>query len=216
MLLYLFTLCCIPLSFHSGTMRAVRRHVFQMDSAAGQGVVWEWQNDEGGWFPYEMNICVYLEQAFSFSCLQVDLGPFGYNYSIDFVSQTQNNKTTGYKRRIRRSVDSPYPVAVASGPSHTGPTCSCQQCLLNSRAGPMTTRYRHSIMNLPSSSAGMPGACRTAGFGSSFMGFVPYNKPTMSGARSMPRLNVHSTGTTPQSAAVGGPSSGQAPSKVVG
>ncbi|XP_048374928.1 probable E3 ubiquitin-protein ligase DTX2 [Sphaerodactylus townsendi] len=66
----------------TGTMRAVRRHVFQMDSAAGQGVVWEWENDEGGWFPYEMEVCIYLEQAFTFNCPQVDLGPFGYNFTI--------------------------------------------------------------------------------------------------------------------------------------
>nr|XP_056721154.1 probable E3 ubiquitin-protein ligase DTX2 [Euleptes europaea] len=189
----------------TGTMRAVHRHVFQLDSAAGQGVVWEWQNDEGGWFPYEMNVCVYLEQAFSFSYPQVDLGPFGYNYTIDFMTQTQNNKTTGYQRRIRRRVDSPYPVAATAGPAHAGATCSCQQCLLNSGSGPITTRYRHSMVNLPGSSAGVQGAGRTAGFGSSLPGFLPYNKPTMSGARSMPRLNAHSAGAALQPAAVSGP-----------
>ncbi|XP_077167698.1 putative E3 ubiquitin-protein ligase DTX2 isoform X2 [Paroedura picta] len=192
----------------TGTMRAVRRHVFQMDSAAGQGVVWEWQNDEGGWFPYEMNVCIHLEQAFTFSCPQVDLGPFGYNYVVDFVTQTQNNKTTGYQRRIRRRVDSPYPVAATAGPAPTGPTCSCQQCLLNSGSGPITTRYRHSMVNLPGSSAGMQAASRTAGLGASLPGFLPYSKPTLSGARSMPRLNAHSTGAAPQPTAVGGPSPG--------
>lgn len=189
----------------TGTMRAVRRHIFQLDSAAGQGVVWEWQNDEGGWFPYEMNICVYLEQAFAFSCPQVDLASFGYNYGIDFVSLTQQNKTTSYQRRIRRQVDSPYPVATVAGPPHTGPTCSCQQCLLNSGTGPITSRYRHSMGNLPGSS-GVQGAGRTAGLGSSLVGFVPYNKPIISAAKSMPKLNVHCVGTAPQSAAASGPS----------
>ncbi|XP_060114725.1 probable E3 ubiquitin-protein ligase DTX2 isoform X2 [Heteronotia binoei] len=193
----------------TGTMRAVRRHVFQMDSAAGQGVVWEWQNDEGDWFPYEMNVCVYLEQVFTVNCPLVDLGPFGYNYTVDFVTQTQSNKTTSYQRRIRRRVDSPYPVATTTGPAHAGPTCSCQQCLSNSGSGPITTRYRHSMVNLPGSSAGMQAAGRTAGLGASLPGFLPYNKPVMSGARSMPRLNAYSTGAALQPAAVGGPSPGQ-------
>ncbi|XP_066491979.1 probable E3 ubiquitin-protein ligase DTX2 isoform X2 [Tiliqua scincoides] len=192
---------------NTGTMRAVRRHIFPLDSAAGQGVVWEWQNDEGGWFPYEMTICVYLEQVFALSQPQGDLTSFGFNYEIDFASRTQRNKTTGYQRKIRRRVDSPYPVATVAGPPHTGPTCSCQQCLLNSGTGPITSRYRHSMGNLPGSS-GMQGAAgRTAGLSSSLVGFVPYNKPTISGARSMPKLNVHNTGTAPQSVAVGGPSS---------
>ncbi|XP_058020403.1 probable E3 ubiquitin-protein ligase DTX2 isoform X4 [Ahaetulla prasina] len=205
----------------TGTMRAVHRHVFQLDSAPGQGVVWEWQNDEGNWFPYEMNVCVYLEQAFSLNSPQVDLGPFGYNYGIDFVSQTQTNKTTGYQRRIRRCVDSPYPVATTPGPAHSGPTCSCQQCLLNSGTGPITSRYRHSMVNLPGHSSGttpkfltgIQGANRNSGLGASLVGFVPYNKPALSGARSMPRLNMQSAGSASQTAATGGPSSAHTASK---
>ncbi|XP_070586563.1 LOW QUALITY PROTEIN: probable E3 ubiquitin-protein ligase DTX2 [Erythrolamprus reginae] len=205
----------------TGTMRAVHRHVFQLDSAPGQGVVWEWQNDEGSWLPYEMSVCVYLEQAFSLSSPQVDLGTFGYNYGIDFVSQTQTNKTTGYQRRIRRCVDSPYPIAAATGPAHSGPTCSCQQCLLNSGTGPITSRYRHSMVNLPGHSSGttpkslpgMQGANRNSGLGASLVGFVPYNKPTLSGARSMPRLNAQSPGLASQSAAIGGSSSAHTASK---
>uniref|UniRef100_A0A8C7E349 E3 ubiquitin-protein ligase n=1 Tax=Naja naja TaxID=35670 RepID=A0A8C7E349_NAJNA len=205
----------------TGTMRAVHRHVFQLDSAPGQGVVWEWQSDEGSWFPYEMNVCVYLEQAFSLSNPQVDLGPFGYNYGIDFVSQTQTNKTTGYQRRIRRCVDSPYPVAAATGPVHSGPTCSCQQCLSNSGTGPITSRYRHSMVNLPGHSSGaspkfltgIQGANRNSGLGASLVGFVPYNKPALSGARSMPRLNMQSAGSASQSAAIGGSSSAHTASK---
>uniref|UniRef100_A0A8C5RW92 E3 ubiquitin-protein ligase n=1 Tax=Laticauda laticaudata TaxID=8630 RepID=A0A8C5RW92_LATLA len=205
----------------TGTMRAVHRHVFQLDSAPGQGVVWEWQNDEGSWFPYEMNVCVYLEQAFSLSNPQVDLGPFGYNYGIDFVSQTQTNKTTGYQRRIRRCVDSPYPVAAATGPAHSGLTCSCQQCLLNSGTGPITSRYRHSMVNLlghssgvsPKFVTGVQGANRNSGLGASLVGFVPYNKPALSGARSMPRLNMQSAGSASQSAAIGGSSSAHTASK---
>ncbi|CAI5795024.1 probable E3 ubiquitin-protein ligase DTX2 isoform X2 [Podarcis lilfordi] len=207
----------------TGTMRCVRRHVFQLDSAPGQGVVWEWQNDDGGWFPYEMTVCIYLEQAFTVSTPQADLGLFGYKYSIDFVSQTQTNKATGYQRRIRRRVDSPYPVTTVTGPPHSGPSCTCQQCLLNSGTGPITSRFRHSMVNLPGPSAGTAprpsagnlGTGRTAGLSSSLVGFVPYNKPALSGARSMPRLNVHSAGAAPQSGAVAGPSPANTTSKGV-
>nr|XP_034995473.1 probable E3 ubiquitin-protein ligase DTX2 isoform X2 [Zootoca vivipara] len=207
----------------TGTMRSVRRHVFQLDSAAGQGVVWEWQNDEGGWFPYEMTVCIYLEQAFTVNTPQADLGLFGYKYSIDFISQTQTNKATGYQRRIRRRVDSPYPVTTVTGPPHAGPSCTCQQCLLNSGTGPITSRFRHSMVNLPGPSvgtaprpsAGNLGAGRTVGLTSSLVGFVPYNKPALSGARSMPRLNVHSAGAAPQSGAVAGPSPANTTSKGV-
>nr|XP_028563725.1 probable E3 ubiquitin-protein ligase DTX2 isoform X2 [Podarcis muralis] len=207
----------------TGTMRCVRRHVFQLDSAPGQGVVWEWQNDDGGWFPYEMTVCIYLEQAFTVSTPQADLGLFGYKYSIDFISQTQTNKATGYQRRIRRRVDSPYPVTTVTGPPHAGPSCTCQQCLLNSGTGPITSRFRHSMVNLPGPStgtaprpsAGNLGAGRTAGLSSSLVGFVPYNKPALSGARSMPRLNVHSAGAAPQSGAIAGPSPANTTSKGV-
>ncbi|XP_033027610.1 probable E3 ubiquitin-protein ligase DTX2 isoform X1 [Lacerta agilis] len=207
----------------TGTMRSVRRHVFQLDSAAGQGVVWEWQNDEGGWFPYEMTVCTYLEQAFTVNTPQADLGLFGYKYSIDFISQTQTNKVTGYQRRIRRRVDSPYPVTTVTGPPHAGPSCTCQQCLLNSGTGPITSRFRHSMVNLPGPSAGTAPrpsagnlvAGRTAGLSSSLVGFVPYNKPALSGARSMPRLNVHSAGAAPQSGAIAGPSPANTTSKGV-
>ncbi|KAM7088830.1 putative E3 ubiquitin-protein ligase DTX2 isoform 4-T4 [Ciconia maguari] len=142
----------------TGTMRAVRRHLFPGDSAAGQGIIWEWQNDEGGWSPYEMNVCVFLEQAHATNHQRVDLGPLGYNYEVDFVAQVQTNKTTKFRRGVQRRLDAPYPV---SG--------------------------------------------RTASVSSSSVSFVPYNKPTLSGARSTPRLNAQSTWALPQA---GGPSTG--------
>ncbi|XP_019349008.1 probable E3 ubiquitin-protein ligase DTX2 isoform X9 [Alligator mississippiensis] len=191
----------------TGTMRAVRRHLFPQDSAAGQGVIWEWQNDEGGWSPYEMNVCVFLEQAYASGHQHVDLGPLGYNYDVNLVSQVQTNKTTLYRRSIQRRLDTPYPVTAATGPLHTGMACSCQQCLLNSGTGPITTRYRHSI-NLPSSSAVPQVSSRTTAVSSSGLGFVPYNKPTLSGSRSAPRLNTHGAWALPQPASTGGPSTG--------
>lgn len=189
----------------TGTMRAVRRHLFPGDSAAGQGIVWEWQNDEGGWSPYEMNVCVFLEQARATNHQRVDLGPLGYNYEVDFVAQVQTNKTTRFRRSVQRRLDAPYPVTASSAPLHTGVACSCQQCWLNSGTGPITTRYRHSMINFPNNSATHQVSGRTASVSSSSVGFVPYNKPTLSGARSTPRLNAQSTWALPQT---GGPSTG--------
>ncbi|XP_075373964.1 putative E3 ubiquitin-protein ligase DTX2 isoform X2 [Mycteria americana] len=190
----------------TGTMRAVRRHLFPGDSAAGQGIIWEWQNDEGGWSPYEMNVCVFLEQARATNHQRVDLGPLGYNYEVDFVAQVQTNKTTKFRRGVQRRLDAPYPVTASPAPLHTGVACSCQQCWLNGGAGPITTRYRHSMINFPNSSTTTHQVSgRTASVSSSSVGFVPYNKPTLSGARSTPRLNAQSTWALPQA---GGPSTG--------
>ncbi|KFV13709.1 putative E3 ubiquitin-protein ligase DTX2, partial [Pterocles gutturalis] len=189
----------------TGTMRAVRRHLFPGDSAAGQGIVWEWQNDEGGWSPYEMNVCVFLEQARATNHQRVDLGPLGYNYEVDFVAQVQTNKTTMFRRGVQRRLDAPYPVSTSPVPLHTGVACSCQQCWLNGGTGPITTRYRHSMINFPNSSTVHQVSGRTASVSSSSVGFVPYNKPTLSGARSTPRLNAQSTWALPQA---GGSSTG--------
>ncbi|NXT02753.1 DTX2 ligase, partial [Jacana jacana] len=189
----------------TGTMRPVRRHLFPRDSAAGQGIVWEWQNDEGGWSPYEMNVCIFLEEARATNHQRVDLGPLGYNYEVDFVAQVQTNKTTRFRRSIQRRLDAPYPVTASPAALHTGVACSCQQCWLNSGTGPITTRYRHSMINFPNSSTTHQVSGRTASVSSSSVGFVPYNKPTLSGARSTPRLNAQSTLALPQA---GGPSTG--------
>ncbi|XP_021271449.1 probable E3 ubiquitin-protein ligase DTX2 isoform X4 [Numida meleagris] len=192
----------------TGTMRAVRRHLFPGDSAAGQGIVWEWQNDEGGWSPYEMNVCVFLEQAHATSHQQVDLGPLGYNYEVDLVARVQTNKTTKFSRSVQRRLDSPYPVTTAPAPLHTGTGCSCQQCWLNGGTGPITTRYRHSMINFPNSSAAPQVSGRTTSVSSSGVGFVPYNKPALSGARSTPRLNAQSSWALPQAGGAVGPSTG--------
>uniref|UniRef100_A0A8C3LTY1 E3 ubiquitin-protein ligase n=1 Tax=Chrysolophus pictus TaxID=9089 RepID=A0A8C3LTY1_CHRPC len=192
----------------TGTMRAVRRHLFPRDSAAEQGIVWEWQNDERGWFPYEMNVCVFLEQAHASSHQRVDLGPLGYNYEVDLVAQVQTNKTTRFCRSVRRRVDNPYPVTAALAPLHTGTGCSCQQCWLNGGTGPITTRFRHSMTNFPSSSAAPQVSGRTTSVSSSSVGFVPYNKPALSGARSTPRLNAQSSWALPQAGGAVGPSTG--------
>ncbi|XP_072209770.1 probable E3 ubiquitin-protein ligase DTX2 isoform X2 [Excalfactoria chinensis] len=192
----------------TGKMRAVRRHLFPRDSAAEQGIIWEWQNDERGWFPYEMKVCVFLEQARASNHQWVDLEPLGYNYEIDLVAQVQTNKTTRFCRSVRRRVDSPYPVTTSLAPLHTGTGCSCQQCCLNGGTGPITTRYRNSMINFPNSSAAPQVSGRTASVSSSSVGFVPYNKPALSGARSTQRLNAQSSWALPQAGGAVGPSTG--------
>ncbi|XP_054250215.1 probable E3 ubiquitin-protein ligase DTX2 [Indicator indicator] len=196
----------------TGTMRAVHRHLYPGDSAAGQGIVWEWQNDEGGWSPYQMDLCVCLERAHATNHQRVDLGALGYNYEVDLAAGVQTNKTSGFRRGVRRRLDTPYPPAAPLPPLHAGLGCSCQQCWLGSGAGPITTRSRHSLSSFPSaaassaSSAAAPqGAGRTTSVGSSGVGFVPYSKPSSTGGRSAPRLSAQSTWALPQA---GGASTG--------
>ncbi|NXX48945.1 DTX2 ligase, partial [Tricholaema leucomelas] len=196
----------------TGTMRAVRRHLFPGDSAAGQGIVWEWQNDEGGWSPYQMSVCVFLEQAHATNHQRVDLAPLGYNYEVDLAAQVQTNKTTRFRRGVQRRLDTPYPLTASPAPPHAGAACSCQQCWSNGGTGPITGRYRHSVSHFPSSAAAPQLAGRTASVSSSGVGFLPYSKPTLSGARSTPRLSAQSTWALPQP---GGPSTGLAASNGV-
>ncbi|XP_074120237.1 putative E3 ubiquitin-protein ligase DTX2 isoform X3 [Sminthopsis crassicaudata] len=173
----------------TGTMRSVRRHLYPQQSAPGRGVLWEWLNDDGSWTPYEMSICEYLEQQLSQGIQLVDLSPLGYNYEVDCSTHMQVNKTSGYRRRVQRRQGPAYPVtAVIALPGHPGLACSCQQCLANSGSGPVNNRYRHSMTHLPAYVAPQP-THRTSPMGM-YTGYAPYSKPSLSGARSAPRLNV--------------------------
>ncbi|XP_074045560.1 putative E3 ubiquitin-protein ligase DTX2 isoform X2 [Macrotis lagotis] len=175
----------------TGTMRSVRRHLYPQHSAPGRGIVWEWLNDEGSWTPYEMSICEYLEQQIARGLQLVDLSPLGYNYEVDSTTFTQANKTSSYRRHVQRRQGPAYPVtAVIAVPGHTGMACSCHQCLANSGSGPVSNsnRYRHSMTHLPAYVTPQP-AHRTAPMGI-YTGYAPYSKPSLSGARSAPRLNM--------------------------
>lgn len=77
-----------------------------------------------------------------------------------------------------------------------------------SLSGHITTRYRHSMTNFPNSSAAPQVSGRTTSVSSSGVGFVPYNKPALSGARSAPRLNAQSSWAFPQAGGAVGPSTG--------
>nr|AAI66738.1 Dtx2 protein [Rattus norvegicus] len=182
----------------TGTMRSVRRHLFSQNSAPGQGIVWEWLGDDGSWIAYEARICDYLEQQVARGIQVVDLAPLGYNYTVNYATLTQTNKTSSFCRSVRRQVGPVYPVTSdIAVPRQMGLICFCQQCLHGSGTGPVSGRYRHSMTNLPAYPA--PQAPhRTATVSGAHQAFAPYNKPSLSGARSSPRLNTTSPwGATP-------------------
>lgn len=171
-------------------MRAVRRHLFPQHSAPGRGIVWEWLSDEGSWTPYEASICDYLEQQVARGNQLVDLAPLGYNYTVNYATHTQTNKTSSFCRSVRRQAGPPYPVTtIIAPPGHTGVACSCHQCLSGGGPGPVSGRYRHSMTSLPAYPVPQP-PHRTAVVLGAHQAFAPYNKPSLSGARSAPRLNT--------------------------
>ncbi|KPP75721.1 putative E3 ubiquitin-protein ligase DTX2 [Scleropages formosus] len=141
-------------------MRSVRRSLFPPSSILGSGMYWEWANDEGGWTPYEMRTSIMLEHGYQARQVAVDLGPQGYNYVVDLRAMAQVNRASGYQRQVRRRIGQPYPPAVPAPASviHSGPACSCQQCLgggagAGSGGGPVPSRSRHSFS---SGQAGRP------------------------------------------------------------
>ncbi|XP_061658905.1 probable E3 ubiquitin-protein ligase DTX2 isoform X1 [Syngnathoides biaculeatus] len=157
----------------TGKTRSVRRSLFAQSSGLGSGVYWEWANDEGGWTPYETRTSILLEHSYQARQGTADLGPHGYNYIVDLTSLAQVNKSSGFRRQVRRQCNLPYPLAsfgppaIPSGPSMLpagvpppsssstgGPVCSCQQCLSHGGTGPMPSRSRHSFssgsLNRPS------------------------------------------------------------------
>ncbi|KAM9348650.1 putative E3 ubiquitin-protein ligase DTX2 isoform 2-T2 [Symphorus nematophorus] len=139
----------------TGKTRSVRRSLFAQSSGLGSGVYWEWANDEGGWTPYETRTSILLEHSYQARQGTADLGPHGYNYIVDLTSLAQVNKSTGFRRQVRRQCNLPYPLASAGPPAiPSGPACSCQQCLSHSSTGPMPSRSRHSFssgsLNRPS------------------------------------------------------------------
>ncbi|KAM4698876.1 putative E3 ubiquitin-protein ligase DTX2 isoform 2-T3 [Discoglossus pictus] len=172
----------------TGTMRFVRKSLYPLDSAPAKGICWEWMTDEGYWATYDMQVCIFLEENFLNRNPLVDLGIFGLNYQVDFVSFSQTNKLTGFRRQVQRRLDTPYPITSKVGPVHKSSACACHQCLASSGAGPISVRYRHSMINLPTSSTYQT-ASRTSLLSSNNVGYVPYPKPSMTGAKSTPKLN---------------------------
>ncbi|ETE61897.1 Protein deltex-1 [Ophiophagus hannah] len=109
-------------------------HQFRQDT----GVVWEWENDNNSWTPYDMDICITIQNAYEKQHPWLDLSSLGFCYLIYFNSMSQVNRQTQRKRRLRRRMDLAYPLIMGSIPksqswpvgTNSGHPCSCQQCLL--------------------------------------------------------------------------------------
>ncbi|KAF1511979.1 E3 ubiquitin-protein ligase DTX1, partial [Eudyptes sclateri] len=122
----------------TGTMRPVRRNFYDPSSAPGKGIVWEWENDNSSWTPYDMDICITIQNAYEKQHPWLDLSSLGFCYLIYFSSMSQMNRQTQRKRRLRRRMDLAYPLTMGSIPksqswpvgTSTGTPCSCPQCLL--------------------------------------------------------------------------------------
>lgn len=127
----------------TGTLRPVRRNYYDPSSAPGKGVVWEWENDNGSWTPYDMEVGITIQHAYEKQHPWIDLTSIGFSYIIDFSTMGQINRQTQRQRRIRRRLDLIYPMVtgtmpkaqswpVSPGPatSSPAPPCSCPQCVL--------------------------------------------------------------------------------------
>ncbi|XP_037694252.1 E3 ubiquitin-protein ligase DTX4 isoform X1 [Choloepus didactylus] len=127
----------------TGTLRPVRRNYYDPSSAPGKGVVWEWENDNGSWTPYDMEVGITIQHAYEKQHPWIDLTSIGFSYIIDFSTMGQINRQTQRQRRIRRRLDLIYPMVTGtlakaqSWPASPGaaasppaPPCSCPQCVL--------------------------------------------------------------------------------------
>ncbi|MEQ2283114.1 hypothetical protein AMECASPLE_007948 [Ameca splendens] len=148
----------------TGKTRSVRRSLFAQSSGLGSGVYWEWANDDGGWTPYETRTSILLEHSYQARQGTADLGPHGYNYIVDLTSLAQVNKSTGFRRQVRRQCNLPYPLASSGPPAAipSAPACSCQQCLSHSSTGPMPSRSRHSFSSSSLNRPSLQGTGRVA------------------------------------------------------
>ncbi|XP_016113956.1 E3 ubiquitin-protein ligase DTX1-like [Sinocyclocheilus grahami] len=122
----------------TGTMRPVQRNFYDPSSAPGKGIVWEWENDCGSWTPYDMELCVSIQNAYEKQHPWLDLSSLGFSYVVDFDGMSQTNRQSQRKRRIRRRMDLAYPLIAGSIPksqswpvgTSSGMPCTCQQCML--------------------------------------------------------------------------------------
>ncbi|XP_077595961.1 putative E3 ubiquitin-protein ligase DTX2 isoform X2 [Stigmatopora nigra] len=189
----------------TGKTRSVRRSLFAQSSGLGSGVYWEWANDEGGWTPYETRTSILLEHSYQARQGTADLGPHGYNYIVDLTSLAQVNKSSGFRRQVRRQCNLPYPLAsfgppaIPSGPSalpasvplslvspQGAPPCSCQQCLSHGGTGPIPSRSRHSFSSVSLNRPSLQGTSRvTAAAAHPTSVYSPYpRRPLSVGAMS--------------------------------
>uniref|UniRef100_A0A8V5H3U8 E3 ubiquitin-protein ligase n=1 Tax=Melopsittacus undulatus TaxID=13146 RepID=A0A8V5H3U8_MELUD len=186
----------------TGTMRPVRRNFYDPSSAPGKGIVWEWENDNSSWTPYDMDICITIQNAYEKQHPWLDLSSLGFCYLIYFSSMSQMNRQTQRKRRLRRRMDLAYPLTMGSIPksqswpvgTSTGTPCSCPQCLLVN-----STRAASNAILASQRRKLYPGAVRQS---STFAGPALWPVGTGGGAKAE-GLRVPGPGFTPSPSAPG-------------
>ncbi|XP_068594506.1 E3 ubiquitin-protein ligase DTX1 [Brachionichthys hirsutus] len=149
----------------TGTTRPVQRNFYEPSSAPGKGVVWEWEGAGGSWTPYDMEICVSIQNAYEKRHPWLDLTSLGFCYLIDFDSMSQANRQSRRRRRLRRRMDLAYPLIMGSIPKSqswpvgagSGRPCSCQQCILVNG----TRAASNAILASQGRALGKPGAAGT-------------------------------------------------------
>lgn len=76
--------------------------------------IWQWQDEKGGWNPYNVETCMDLEKADGKG--QVDMEACHRSYSIDLGKMEQTNLSTDVKRKVERAKSN----GVAPDPSASG------------------------------------------------------------------------------------------------
>lgn len=67
----------------------MRRSFYDPTSAPALGCQWEWENDAGTWTPYDVEVAITIEAAYSRQQPCLDLTPLGFCYLIDYQNMTQ-------------------------------------------------------------------------------------------------------------------------------
>lgn len=175
-------------------MRPVQRNFYEPSSAPGKGVVWEWENDSGSWTPYDMEICVTIQNAYEKQHPWLDLTSLGFCYLIDFNSMSQTNKQSQRKRRLRRRMDLAYPLIMGSIPksqswpvgASSGQPCSCQQCILvnstRAASNAILASQQRKLYNAAAGSTGTAGALTTVRQSNTFAGTSLWSSASVSSA----------------------------------
>ncbi|XP_058889266.1 E3 ubiquitin-protein ligase DTX1-like [Acipenser ruthenus] len=191
----------------TGTMRPAQRNFYEPSSAPGKGVVWEWENDSGSWTPYDMEICVTIQNAYEKQHPWLDLTSLGFCYLIDFNSMTQTNRQSQRKRRLRRRMDLAYPLTTGSIPksqswpvgTSSGQPCSCQQCILvNSTRAASNAILASQRRKVYTGASGAPGTLTLVRQSNTFAGTTLWS-PTSSissGSAKPEQVQSPATGTT--------------------
>ena len=64
--------------------------------------VWEWEDENGRWNPYNITASVLLEKELMDGGNTVQIEAYGRNYTIDIAKKIQTNDDTGVQRDVQR------------------------------------------------------------------------------------------------------------------